>query len=336
MALLPTRQGSLCGIDLFSPELPNWNALVFGSSGSGKSFALLQFVLMQATSKLESKVVWIDNGASSKRLVELLQGTFLSLNLDSGLVFNPFHLENPKEEPDAAKIKLVLGVLETILTDEGGTRLQKRDRSKLEEIIDLLYREKAPLVPTLSDLRLKISKSSDPQLREFEQILYSWTGSSPFGRLLDGQTNVDLGARLITFETKGLDQYPDLQNVLLLLITDLVRQEAGTSLRVSKILIVDEAWRLFQTPSAIDFVIESYRTFRKFRSSIISISQNYKDFMNNPRIRDSLYPNAATLLVLKQQVDDWDDFASKLGLNDAEIETIRSLEVRKGNLQKPF
>lgn len=44
--LVPNREQVLVSIDPFAPELPNWNGFVIGSSGSGKSFAINQLILM--------------------------------------------------------------------------------------------------------------------------------------------------------------------------------------------------------------------------------------------------------------------------------------------------
>lgn len=46
VCLIPNRDNELVCIDPFSPELPNWNGFIIGSSGSGKSFALNSLILM--------------------------------------------------------------------------------------------------------------------------------------------------------------------------------------------------------------------------------------------------------------------------------------------------
>jgi type IV secretory pathway VirB4 component len=46
VCLLPNRDNVLVSVDPFSPELPNWNGFIIGSSGSGKSFSINQLILM--------------------------------------------------------------------------------------------------------------------------------------------------------------------------------------------------------------------------------------------------------------------------------------------------
>ena len=93
--------------------------------------------------------------------------------------------------------------------------------------------------------------------------------------MLDGPSTVQLTKDLITIELKGLDSYPDLQNVLLLLFTDFIRREAAKDLQTPYLLIIDESWKLFETPSGRSFALEAYRTFRKYKGGIWCISQNY-------------------------------------------------------------
>jgi conjugal transfer ATP-binding protein TraC len=90
VCLFPNRDNALLSIDPFEPSLPNWNGLVIGSSGAGKSFTLLQLVLMFYGQTPRPKIVWLDKGASSKNIVDCLDGQFVELNLDSGICLNPF------------------------------------------------------------------------------------------------------------------------------------------------------------------------------------------------------------------------------------------------------
>jgi hypothetical protein len=57
------------------------------------------------------KIIWIDNGASSQRLLEVLDGEFIDLTLESGISINLFDLEEGEELLTPARIKLVLVVL---------------------------------------------------------------------------------------------------------------------------------------------------------------------------------------------------------------------------------
>ena len=68
---------------------------------------------------------------------------------------------------------------------------------------------------------------------------------------------------MTTIEIKGLDDYPDLQDVILLVFTDFIKNEAGKDLTTPYLLVIDEAWKLFKTPSGIGFTeVEIVKSLR--------------------------------------------------------------------------
>ena len=336
VCLFPNREGVLFSIDPFARELPNWNALVFGGSGAGKSVTISQMMLQFCTQTPRPKIIWIDNGASSQRLLEVLGGEFIDLHIGSNIRLNMFDLTSGEEAPTASKVKLILAVLESILKDEEKRGLPKREKSLLEEAIFKTYETVKGRVPVLSDLREVLENHPVSEMKHFAQILYSWTGNTAYGQMLDGPSNVQLTRDLITIETKGLDTFPDLQNVFLLLFTDFIRSEAARDLSTPYLLIIDEAWKLFETPSGLSFTLESYRTFRKFNGGIWCISQNYKDFLFNQEIKNAVFPNTTSVFILRQRKIDWKDFQECLDFNDDEIEVIKSLTIEKGHFSEFF
>ena len=59
------------------------------------------------------------------------------------------------------------------------------------------------------------------------------------------------------------------------------------------------------------------------------MSQNYKDFLSDKNLKDSLLPNTTSLIVLRQRKIDWDDFQKTFDFNDAQMSSIKSLEIVK-------
>ena len=161
------------------------------------------------------------------------------------------------------------------------------------------------------------------------RVLYRWTGDRPFGRLLDGASNINLEKNLITIEIKGLDDYPDSQQVMLLLLTDFIKATPNV------LLIIDEAWRLFSGLGQ-SFAIEAYGTLRKYGSGIWCISQNYRDFLADKALADTLMPNTVSIFILPQKGIDWQDLQQKLQLNDSELEAIKELQTKKGKYSELF
>ncbi len=330
VVLLTNREGAPFSIDPFASELPNWNGLVFGGSGAGKSFTIAQLVLQFCGQQPKPKIVWIDNGASSEKLIEVMDGEFIDLNLSSGIRLNMFDLEEGESKPTSSKIKLILGCLELILKDEDKVGLPKREKALLEEAIFATYARAGGKIPTLSTLKDILREHPIEGMHKFADILFSWTGETAYGRMLDGETNVKLSKDLVSIEIKGLDNHRELKDIFLLLLTSYIKQEAARDLAKPYLLIIDEAHRLFLTPSGKDFAIESYRVFRKYNAGILCISQNYRDFLKDRDLADALMPNTTSVFILRQRKIDWDDFKSTFDFNDAQVEAIKSLEIVKG------
>ena len=214
VCLLPTRDGQLFSLDPYAEHLPAWNGIVFGSSGSGKSYSVVQLMAMfygKLTKGHRPRIVWIDNGASSKRLIEVLDGEFLDLNLNSNICLNMFDLRKGETKPSPDRMRTLLAVLEMILKDEDKQALDKRYKALLEEQLHKVYANTKDKTPTLSDLKALLDSHEDAQLRKFGDVLYSWTGTSAYGQLLDGQTNVELSKRFGIYRSAAVKQLSRLE-----------------------------------------------------------------------------------------------------------------------------
>lgn len=337
VVLLENRDGTPFSIDPFAKELPNWNGLVFGGSGAGKSFTISQLMLQFCGQSPKPKIVWIDNGASSEKLIEVLDGEFIDLNLNSGIRLNMFDLEAGESKPTSAKIKLILGCLEMILKDDDKPGLPKRDKGLLEEAIFNCYHNVDKKVPQLSDLKKILKEHPVIEMRKYADILYSWTGETAFGRMLDGPSNVKLSKDLVTIEIKGLENFKELKDIFLLLLTSYIKDEAASDLARPYLLIIDEAQRLFKgSPMGREFAIDSARVFRKYNAGLWLVSQNYRDFLSDPELADSLMPNTTFVFILRQRKIDWEDFKDTFDFVDAQVEAIKSLEIVKGQYSEFF
>lgn len=337
VCVLPNREGAICAIDPFAPQLPAWNGLVFGQTGSGKSFTLCQLMLQFYGQSPRPRIIWIDNGASSERLLEVLDGEFIDLTLESGIAMNMFDLEPGEVKPSSAKIKLILAVLELILKDPEQKGLPKREKALLEEAIFAVYANAAGKVSRLSDLRALLAAHAEPEMRQFAQVLFSWTGETAFGKMLDRETNIKLTRDLVTIEIKGLTNHSELKDILLLLLTSHIQDLAAADMTRPYLLICDEAERFFKSGElAKQFIITCYRTWRKYRASIYCLSQNYRDFLSDPELADALLPNTTSVIILRQRKIDWKDFQEAFDFNDAQLAAVKSLEIVKGKYSEFF
>lgn len=337
VCLFQNRGGGLVAYDPFDPDLPNYNALVTGSSGSGKSF-LNNCILLQGLAQ-RPLIYIIDIGGSYRKLCEWMGGQSIDLVPASAggppTPLNPFVLPPGQSEPSPQKVKFLLALLETMLGEGESDRLPKLDKSLLEQSILDTYRKAMPgVTPRLSDLRTILAGSTNSRLRDFAQMLYPWTGDRAYGRLLDAPGGMDLTSEFVVFDLKGLSSYPDLQAVSLLIITDFILgQVEGVPGRVKRILM-DECWQLLKSRGASDFMEYCVRTLRKSGSGITFITQGLEEIEQSP-IGAAILGNTASKFILVQR-GDIDPVRKVLKLNDQEMALIGSLRQQKGSYSEAF
>ena len=334
VVLFRNRLNGLVAFNPFDPNLPNYNSLVTGSSGAGKSF-LNNCILMQELAR-NLRVFIVDIGGSYKKLTESLDGQYLEMNLSEEYRINPFDISDPTKEPSNQKIKSLLAIIESMVTEDEKSKLPKLERVLLEKSIIELYkkkREKAE-VPVLSELLKMLEQSKEPTMQAIAKMLFMWTGDRPYGRLLDGQGKLRTDASICTFDLKGLSSYPDLQSVMIIILTDFILTQVEGDKINKKRIILDEAWELLKSSAAAGFMEYCARTLRKTGSGITFITQGVEEIVASP-IGSAILNNTATKFIMLQRGDS-EILKNALKLNSQELSLIYSLEQKKGEYSEGF
>ena len=328
------RLNGLVSFNPFDPKLTNYNALVTGSSGAGKSF-LNNCILAQELAR-GLRVFIIDIGGSYKKLTEALGGQYLEMDLSDQYRLNPFDIPDATQVPSNQKLKSLLAVIESMVVEDEKSKLSKLDRVLLEKAIIELYEEKRNLntIPVMSELTEKLAKSKDSSMVDISKILYMWTGNRPYGKLLDGMGSLRTDAPICTFDLKGLSNYPDLQSVMILILTDFILSQVEQDKVNKKRIILDEAWQLLKSNAAAGFMEYCARTLRKTGSGITFITQGVEEIVESP-IGPAIMNNTATKFILLQRGDS-EILRNALKLNGQELNLIFSLEQRKGEFAEGF
>lgn len=328
------RLNGLVSFNPFDSSLTNYNALVTGSSGAGKSF-LNNCILAQELAR-GLRVFIIDIGGSYKKLTEALGGQYLEMDLSDKYRLNPFDIPDPSQEPSNQKLKSLLAVIESMIVEDEKSKLSKLDRVLLEKIVIELYEEKRKQnkVPVLSELADRLAKSKEPSMIDISKILFMWTGNRPYGKLLDGFGSLRTDAPICTFDLKGLGNYPDLQSVMILILTDFILTQVEQDKVNKKRIILDEAWQLLKSNAAASFMEYCARTLRKTGSGITFITQGVEEIVTSP-IGPAIMNNTATKFILLQRGDS-EILKNALKLNSQELNLVYSLEQRKGEFSEGF
>lgn len=328
---LRTRSGGLFSFDPFAKQLTNANQVISGGSGSGKSY--LTNLMINQMLKENPKVFILDIGGSYQKTCEVLDGQYIPLGSTHPLSINPFDLNPNEKGPNDQKIKFLVGLVEMMTKEDGEKRLGRYERAEIESAVQEVYQTCTQ--PRLSDLKSCLEKNSNVDIMKIAKILKPWCGDTPFGKCVDQPTSIELEKRIVCFDLKNLETYPDLQAVCLYLITDLVLREVQRDRSVMKFLIFDESWKLLESDAGATFIAEVFRTFRKYYASCIAISQNIDDFAKS-RAANAIMPNSSSKWILKQKGADQERLKTALNLNDREMDLVASLSQERGKFSEAF
>lgn len=329
--LLRNRRGSLIGFDPFSPKLTNFNQIVSGGSGAGKSF--LTNILIAQLMKESPKVFILDIGGSYKKMTENLGGQYVALGADSDIALNPFDLTDTSPEAVDQKIKFMTSLVELMTKEDEASGIGKLERSEIEQAIKDILRSSS--APRIFHLKNKLMENSEPALQRMGKILGPWVGDSPFGKFVDRPTNLKLTSPIVCFDLKGLEALPELQAVCLFLITDLIWREVQRDRVSQKFVVFDECWKLIENGAGSRFIAEVFRTFRKYRASAIAISQTMDDFAKS-KIASAILPNSSVKWILKQTGGNLPTLKETLLLNERETRLVESVTSKKGYFSEAF
>jgi conjugal transfer ATP-binding protein TraC len=329
--LLRNREGSLVSFDPFSPTLTNFNQIVSGGSGAGKSF--LTNCLIAQLMKEDPKVFIIDIGGSYKKITENLGGQYIALGNDSSLSLNPFDVSEKTVDAVDQKIKFLTALVELMTKEIGTTGIGRLERSEIELTIKSVMDQETR--PRLSQLRERLLQNPEPTLQKIGKILGPWVGDATYGKFVDRETNLKLDNKIVCFDLKGMESQPDLQAVCLFLITDLIWREVQRDRTSPKFVIFDECWSLLENEAGARFLGEVFRTFRKYRASAIAISQTMDDFANS-KVASAILPNASVKWLMKQTGGNLPSLQNLMRFNEREIRLVESVTSKKGYYSEAF
>jgi conjugal transfer ATP-binding protein TraC len=341
------------GLDPFDPRSSNWNGIVVGGSGSGKTFFMQ--VYLSELLRQDADVIIVDRGYGYRHLVELFDGVLIPVEPQNGVSVNPFDLEPGVFFPDEGRKAFLAAVIKTMLGAKGGSgsgsqdgvidaaitqayaRATSQRRNKVSGEVETVFEgvRLSNFVHVLNTLEEVGDRSiSDIERRVAKQMvadLQGWTGDTALGSFIDRPTNVSSDAKVVYYETTGLEANPQLRAVGVLLIADLVwrRVQADPSRR--KIVVFDEMWSLLKIPEAAAFVVELYRRFRRYNAAAYSVTQSLQDFLT-PEARGILQ-NTNYHFLLRLAGED-DVVREVFNLSDNALVAHRGLVSKRGSFSE--
>ncbi len=293
------HNNSLILFDRFS--LQNANAVVFATSGAGKSYAIKLEVLRSMM--FGTEVIIIDPEREYRHLCDSVGGTYVDISLNSESKIIPFDLPRAVGEDSKAEDIIRSGVI----TVKGLIRLMIGNVTYEEDsIIDraLLETYAKKDITASADL----SKVEIPIMQDFQEILEGMEGAQDialrlkkytegtFAGLLNQPTNVEMNNQLVVFSVRDLED--ELKPLAIYTIINYIWNVVRSQMK-KRILIVDEAWWLMQREDSAKFIFALVKRCRKYYLGVTTITQDVNDFLTSP-YGQAIVNNSSLQLLLRQ------------------------------------
>jgi len=322
------HNNSLVLFDRFTME--NYNEVLFGKAGSGKSYAVkletLRYLMLGAD------VIIIDPDNEYQFLAEAVGGSFFNISLASPNHLNPFDLPVPREDENPEEvlrsniinlvglIRIMLGGLtpeEDAIMDRALTETYKA-RDITPDSDPSTWKENIPLISDLQAIleTMEGTESLVNRLRKFT------TGS--YASFFNQFSNISMDNRLVVFGVRDMEE--GLKQIAMFIIMRYVWKAITSELK-KRILVIDEAWWLMQTEDGASFLFGLAKRARKYWLGVTTITQDVNDFMKS-EYGQPIISNSSIQILMKQSPATID--IVKRTFNLTEEEKLRLLEAAVG------
>lgn len=322
------HDGSLVIFDRFGLE--NSNSVIFGKSGSGKSFLVKLEVMRQLI--FDSEVFVIDPEGEYIELTHTLGGELIDFSFNSPVKINPFDLSGIISEGEnelGLKILSMHGLMRVIMGE-----VTPAEDAILDRALVLAYKQKGitpdPATqknepPLMEDLYKVLLGMEEEGARRLAERLEKFVKGSLSG-IFNQKSNLNLKNQLTVFNIKELEA--ELRPVAMFIVLDFIWTKIKRSLK-KRILVVDEAWYLMKHPDSATFLYGIAKRARKYYLGVTTLTQDVEDFLSTDHGR-AIITNSSLQILLKQSSAAIDKLTEVFYLSGGEKHYLLSAGVGEG------
>ncbi len=331
-SLYVNRDGEISFFDHTSPDFMNWHYAITGSSGSGKSFAVVDLVLQLFSSGIEKQYLMTIKD-DYDRFGETM-GKLIVIDLDrKDICINPFTGEISKH-----RLQQWTTTVELMIA-KGDYQISRVEQRLIEQVVQYAYDIVPPddvLRPTWIQQAYLKFPYSDEESRQAGMAMAREIGSycetGIYGHLFDKAPSFNEDDRLVVF---------NLQNVLNEKISDVIINALFTMIDnvmylgnrgEKKHLLCDEMVSMISSKGGAAVANQLKRAFRTYRSlnCMCGIaSQNEEDL--STEVGQAIIGNITKRIILKPRREMIPSLMESLGLRaERHQQYIASLETRPG------
>ena len=326
---LQDRHGHFYGINAISKNMIMYdrkrsrlaNGLVFGQSGSGKSFITKGEVIPNLLDGNDDMII-LDPENEYRVIAEAYGGTVIDLELKSDYHINPCDMNmewnDPKATPLAEKCDYMVSLVEAILgrgrecNSFEVNAIHKATKTMYDSYIDEMTRRKndgivqdidTSICPTLVDFYNCLAQQATPEAAKIANAIEPYcTGQY---NIFAHRTNIPTDKRLTVFNLLSLPEKMKemaMKVCLANIWTRIVKnRENNEKMGTNKAIWVylDEFHLFFQTERSADTIMAYFKRVRKYGGIMTGITQDVADLLRSQQ-GTAMFNNTGFFIFLNQ------------------------------------
>ena len=265
----------------------NLNVGVIGTSGSGKSFTTKLLIYRLSQKYPDSHIYIIDPTNEYGSIAEFLGMQKIDITGADELGLDPFQILKPSDAAD---------ILGEITHAPDTTRIQFQKYSDKAKSISEFY------------------KMLDKKDRAYLEHLID----GPLSKIISGSPKITTQKKIILSMGTGSTASESEAMILVLLLNKIYKICNDLPGKTRKIIVIDEAWRMFKMPRTAKYIDMIVRMGRKVNIMFVFVSQRVDDISSDSGGIGKIIDNMATKIMLGLGEQAADDARDVLKLSEHE------------------
>lgn len=335
-----TKENKLCILDIFSNKYENSNICIFGSSGSGKSYFTKLFIIRNYF--LNKRQIIFDIEGEYENLCKNLYGE--QLFKDSYINILQITDKDIKEEDFLDKKITKVAEFMTSVAEDINSKYLKDKLYKLYGDFNITNNIDSVIVyEDNNEMFLEyqiISKDKFPTLIDLIEYIDNPEQKEILIRLIDNElkffskeTTIKLDSMLYVLNMSSLIKNTSVVCEIMDYILNNYINDTET------IIYVDELWKYSKDERILEDIFNMYKTIRKRRGAIVTITQEISDFYEykNGLYANTILNNSSFKFFFKANYSDLNNIKKYLSVDYDKLLSLKKTEalllINRNNLQ---
>lgn len=316
----------------------NYNGLILGRSGSGKSFKAKEEILSSYLGTNDDIII-LDPQGEYTPFVKELGGEAINFSAGCGTHINPFDMDlsyaddadtGEHTNPLVLKNSYIGSICEIAVGGRFG--LTQGQKSIIDRVLSIIYADwlrtgDAEDIPTMQEFYRALLKQPEAEAVSIARPLEQFAVGSL--DLFAHKTNVVLTNRLTCYNIKALTN-PALKDMALVACLNDIWNRVLDNRKKGKFtwIYMDEFHLFLKSDAVLDFLMSIWKRARKFGGGPTGITQNISDLLKC-QAAETIFSNSSLIVMLNQAPGDRAALARLLNISETQQQYINN--ARKGS-----